>query len=276
VVDELCDVAVNKVAEAVLLSSDSTSSVTDLSIIDALQAHITALPAAEQRQAHLALSGDINSDFGYFLHDTSAKHALLELGIGNEDHYIKQGYGALLDPVARDLDIRYNCPVQHIDWSREEHVAITTCAGEELLASHCICSVPVSLLKGPALHFTPPLPPAHSRALRHIQQGKCEKVVLRFSTRWWPHSSNGLYRWYENAPHLSGEDTNSFPMLLNWNEWLDMTECLGVPIVIGFCVGEEACAKFHQDKSDEQIAEAAAKAFEAWAWHRMKQKEIDP
>jgi hypothetical protein len=277
VVEELCDVAVSKVTEAASLCSHTESSpVSDLSIIEALQPYITSLPPVEQRQAHLALSGDINSDFGYHLHNTSAKHALMELGIGNEDHFIKQGYGAILDPVARGLDIRYNSPVQSIDWSRGDHVAVTTFLGQVLRASHCLCTVPVSVLRGPALCFIPPLPPAHCRALGHIQQGKCEKVVLRFSSRWWPHSSNGLYRWYDNTQHQGplggeGDNTRSFPMLLNWNEWLDLTDCLGAPVVIGFCVGEEACAQFHgEDRSDAEIAQAAARAFEAWAWHRRE------
>mmetsp|Transcript_14324 Transcript_14324/g.26805 ORF Transcript_14324/g.26805 Transcript_14324/m.26805 type:complete len:521 (+) Transcript_14324:194-1756(+) len=277
-VDKLCDVAVNEVDKASVggpagkKSTDEEDGsdpnvAVDLSIVDALQQYIISLPEAEQRLANLALSGDINSDFGYFLHDTSARHALLELGIGNGDHYMQEGYSAVLEPVARDLNIRLNTPVSRIDWSGEEYVDVITSTGEVIRASHCICTVPVSILKSPdKLSFDPPLPAPHLRALRHIHQGKCEKVVLRFKTRWWPHSSNGLYRWYDCTAGPS--DQPYFPMQLDWNEWLDMTDCLGVPVVVGFCVGEEACARHHGGRSDAEIAAAASRAFQAWAWHR--------
>ena len=336
VVEDLCDVAVERVnvSEETVSQGDtctisppssSSSSATDMSIIDALRTHISALPLTQQREAHLALAGDINSDFGYYLHDTSAKYALLELGVGNEDHCITQGYGAILDPIAQDLDIRYKCPVQNIAWHPEERecvvgedeeashqkggcVTITLYSGEVIVASHCICTVPVALLQGtsPVLSFTPPLPRPHLRALRHIHQGKCEKVVLRFSTRWWPHSPNGLYRWYDNAKKQEasdgspihdkvfseggseargggggggerrGEEGDFHPLQLDWNEWLDLTDCVGAPVVVGFCVGEEACARFHgEEKSDAEIAAAAARAFEAWAWYRMQSDIIE-
>jgi hypothetical protein len=283
VVENLCDVAleqVNKI-ESIENWNDNGDCSGDMSIIEALHGHISSLPPSEQRLSHLALSGDINSDFGYYLHNTSAKYALQELGVGNGDHYVKQGYAAILDPVARGLDIRYNSPVKSVDWSHKGVVTVTTCSGEEIRASHCICTVPIAVLKSHSLTFIPELPLRHRRAMSNINQGKCEKVVLRYATRWWPHSSNGLYRWYDNAPSgASGDsdidgDGDGFPMMLDWNEWLDMSDCLGVPVVVGFCVGEEACAKYHGGgQSDAQIAQAAARAFEAWAWHRSKLIEV--
>lgn len=259
-------------AEAVSATSQSDSH--DMSVLEALQPHMSSLSGDDLRLAHLALAGDINSDLGYYLHNTSARHALSELGVGNEDHYVRQGYSALLDPLARDLDIRYNTPVQVIDWSQPQCVLITTGGGEVIRAAACICTVPVSILRGPALTFCPPLPPAHARALSHIHQGKCEKVALRFSSRWWPHSANGLYRWYDNARHPTLEGGDRFsPMLLDWNEWLDLTDCVGAPVVIGFCVGEEACAAHHHsDSSDAEIAAAALQAFQSWAWHTVKEE----
>ena len=261
IVDQLCEIVLNKVE-----TTDTYSTILecgDMSIVDALKEHMSHLPVNKQREAHLALSGDINSDFGYFLHDTSAKHALLELGIGNEDHYIKQGYGAILKPVAEALDIRYNCAVKEIDWSHENYIAITTFDGQVFVASKCICTVPVSQLTGPGLSFIPKLPTRHSTALSRIKLGKCEKIVLRFQSRWWTHSSNGLYRWYDNE-----KKEHEFPMILNWNEWLDLTDFLGVPLVVGFCVGEEGYESYLARKDDKEIATAAAKAFESWAWYQ--------
>lgn len=282
VVEELCDVALEQVAnmgssiECKCESSkcsECSSAIRDMSIVDALLPYISSLPHSHKREAMLALCGDINSDFGYSLHNTSARHSLLELGIGNNDHYIQQGYNALLDPVASELDIRYNTPVSVVDWSNSECVSVVTASGEVIRASHCICTVPVSVLKDPnTLKFVPQLPHSHMRALTHIHQGKCEKVVLRFSTRWWPHSTNGMYRWYDNAPH-SNSSSGDLP-ILDWNEWLDMTECVGAPVVVGFCVGEEACAAHHsKSKSDAEIVQDALRAFQCWAWHRTQVSE---
>ena len=237
-----------------------------MSILDAVKDYVTSLPLTEKRLANYALFGDIFSDLGYSLGDTSAKHALEELGIGNDDHFIKQGYSALLDKFAEKLDIHFETPVSIVNWSQDGVVQITTLSGQIFQASRCICTVPVSSLQCGKLKFVPELPQPHKTALSRIRLAKCEKVVLRYLKRWWPTSPNGLCRWY--APV---EENITFPLTLLWNEFIDISDAVGAPVVVGFCVGSNALDESYKDRDDRVIVEMAAKAFESWAWHYMHQ-----
>ena len=49
-----------------------------------------------------------------------------------------------------------------------------------------------------------------------------------------------------------------------WIEWLDMSDSLGIPVIMGFIAGEASIKKFHQG-TDKEIANRAVKELAAWA-----------
>ena len=248
---------------------------TDRSLADVLLEYIDTLPESQRFLAHLSIGGDVVADLGYDLFDTSARHGLEELGVGNDDHYIKQGYGAILEYLSKGLDIRLQTAVEVVNYTNPLLVRLQLKGGQVITAQRCICTTPVAVMRNKTISFVPELPPAHLGALGRIQQGRCEKVLLRFNTRWWPvcngtADGNGMLRWYDTSRYPEHAVRRSeFPMLLDYVEWLDMTDGLGVPVVMGFCVGKQAVARFHVG-TDKEIATNAALAFEKWAWY-MKQ-----
>lgn len=94
-----------------------------------------------------------------------------------EDYVVPSGYGNLVARYAAGLDIRLSQPVTAIDWSGAG-VAITTAAGT-LRARACIVTVPVGVLKGGAIRFTPELPGRSRDALAGIGMGALTKIALK-------------------------------------------------------------------------------------------------
>lgn len=106
----------------------------------------------------------------------------LELGI---DHRVAVGYDELPKYLARDADVRLGWRVAEVQWS-DDRVTVASAAGEELDARAAVCTLPVGVLKGAAVRFTPGLPATKAGALNGLEMGAALKVLLRFEERFWP------------------------------------------------------------------------------------------
>ena len=53
--------------------------------------------------------------------------------------------------------------------------------------------------------------------------------------------------------------------MLDWVEWVDMTDGLGFPILMCLMSGKEAYDRLMEGKSDQDIAMDALRAIEKWA-----------
>jgi len=207
---------------------------------------------------------DILSDSGLNPKELAA-YGAWEPGIGDNDHYIKEGYSTLIGKMAEGLSIQYNTVVKKIDWISPDSkkVKILTESGEEIIADRCICTVPVSILKaGSMMEITPPLPALHQTALDHMKLGICDKVILRFKTRWWPHNTSGILRWYGGSRE---QEEGILSYGDSWLDWLDLTDGVGAPVVMALIYGKQAVEKWHKGRTDEEIALSATKVFEEWA-----------
>lgn len=204
---------------------------------------------------------EIMADTGIPLNTLSSKYGLEEPSyVGEGDHYIKEGFSALWAGIAEGIDIRYNTPIKNIDWTKA--VKLTTAADEVIVADYCICTIPISVLQDASdntsqvLTIHPPLPTEHLDALRQMKMAICDKVILRFSDRWWPTapSGNNILKWYGD-----GKYGNSF------TDMLDATNGVGSPTVVLYMIGADNVAKCMDGKTDEEIADTAYDALRKWA-----------
>jgi hypothetical protein len=204
---------------------------------------------------------EIMADTGIPLNTLSSKYGLEEPSyVGEGDHYIKEGFSALWTGMAEGIDIRYNTPIKNIDWTKA--ITLTTAADEVIVADYCICTIPISLLQEAAdntsqiLTICPPLPTEHLDALRKMKMAICDKVILRFSHRWWPTapSGNNIMKWYGD-----GKYGNSF------TDMLDATDGLGSPTVVLYMIGADNVANCMDGKTDEEIADGAYQALCKWS-----------
>jgi phytoene dehydrogenase-like protein len=204
---------------------------------------------------------EIMADTGIPLNTLSSKYGLEEpSSVGEGDHYIKEGFSALWTGIAEGIDIRYNTPIKNIDWTNA--VTLTTLTDEVIVADYCICTIPISVLQDAAnntsnvLSIRPPLPTEHLDALRQMKMAICDKVILRFSDRWWPTSPSGnnILKWYGD-----GKYGNSF------TDMLDATDGVGSPTVVLYMIGADNVANYMDGKTDEEIADTAYDALCKWS-----------
>jgi hypothetical protein len=110
----------------------------------------------------------------------------------------------------------------------------------------------------------------------------CDKVMLRFSERFWPVSHGGIIRWYGGAATEAGDkdapgavceggdagmdsSVEGFTSSINFVDWLDLTDHCGSPVVMAFIAGKVALSNYLDGKTDEEIALCATAELERWA-----------
>ena len=104
---------------------------------------------------------------------------------------IKEGYTALLEQAAADLDVTLNTPVRSISWS-PEGVQIHSTAGRTFTADRAVITLPLGVLQAQDVRFTPSLPPGKEAAVNGLDAGHVDKIAMRFRERFWPQDMAGV------------------------------------------------------------------------------------
>ncbi|MCU0753977.1 MAG: FAD-dependent oxidoreductase [Xanthomonadales bacterium] len=146
-------------------------------------AHDWALARARQAVA-------IELEYGEDMASLSAQGLEADEAYGGDDRWFPDGFEALLEPLAEDLDLRLGQRVG----------AITHDAAGVLLrgdfgqyrADAAILTVPLGVLAAGRPVLDPPLPLRHRAALAGLGMGVLEKVVLRYPRAFWPASLHGF------------------------------------------------------------------------------------
>ena len=125
------------------------------------------------------------------------------------------GYGALANLLAAGLDVRLGTTVSRIDHGGAE-VSVVTDRGT-FQGDRAIVTVPLGVLRAGAIVFDPPLDGAHASAVERLAMGTEEKVVFRFSERFWPESV-----W--EITHVA--EDRAFPA------WFDFSRHVGAPSLV--------------------------------------------
>jgi monoamine oxidase len=233
---------------------------------------------------------EIMADTGIPLDTLSSNYGLEEPSyVGEGDHYIREGFSALLSKIACDIEIRYNTPIKVIDWGEDSNynstsVKLTTSTNEVINADYCICTIPISILQestmrentNKTLTIQPPLPIDHQNSLNKMKMAICDKVILRFTHRWWPTSptSNNILKWY--GDRSNGDNNNNYGN--SYTDILDATDGLGVPLVVLYMIGADNVKKHIDGRTDKEIAYHAYKALQDWSISIKRDKEsfIEP
>lgn len=98
--------------------------------------------------------------------------------IGGEDRLIPEGFGVILERYAKGLPVRYETPVEAIDWSGAG-VRIATGKGS-IHARSVIVTLSVGVLKSGAIRFTPELPAVNRDGLAGLGMGASTRAALSF------------------------------------------------------------------------------------------------
>jgi monoamine oxidase len=156
-----------------------------------------------------------------------------------EDMLIAQSYQPLIEHLARGLNIVLNTPVEAIDY-RGEHIEIAT-PERTYTAQQVILTLPLGVLQGGDITFTPQLPEHKRKAIAALGVGLLNKLYLKFPRAFW----------HTDADVIAYQT----PQRGRWLSWYDLSELSGEPILLGFTAADAADAV--EALSDEQLVAEA-------------------
>ncbi|WP_298986018.1 NAD(P)/FAD-dependent oxidoreductase [uncultured Roseibium sp.] len=102
-----------------------------------------------------------------------------------DDVILPEGYDKIPKALAEGLDIRFNAPVEAVEYEEGEGATVLS-AGGEFEADYVVCSVPLGLLKQQRISFDPPLPKKHLTHIGNLGFGNVTKLALKFEDPFWP------------------------------------------------------------------------------------------
>ncbi|MEZ4563192.1 MAG: FAD-dependent oxidoreductase [Thermomicrobiales bacterium] len=134
---------------------------------------------------------------------------------GRQDSYLVDGYGQLVENLAKNLDIRLSTVVSSVAYGAFG-VRVSTNRGVQQ-AAYAVVSVPLGVLKANRITFSPALTRAKRGAIARLGVGTLNKLYLGFGERFWDdREAIG----FQSASR--GE----------WSLWMDLEHILGEPILM--------------------------------------------
>ncbi len=184
-----------------------------------------------------------------------------------DDRFVTGGYTNLVASRLEGLDVLPSSAVSTIT-TTERGVSLRLGRGESLSADRVVVTVPLGVLQGNSIEFTPPLPFTHRDAISALGMGAQEKIVLHFEEPFWPTEATvwtvlpGSTTDFATTPTptptptpQSGDDADPLVQL-----WYNLEPLTGEPILVGV-VGGEAAVRM-ADLGDDEVLTAALASLE--------------
>lgn len=163
----------------------------------------------------------LETAFAAPLEEVPAAALLVPVPYGGGDDAPVGGYGVLVDALAAGLPVRRRMVVRAVHVG-QDGVDVETADGGVERGSHVLVTLPLGVLKGGSVAFSPALPPPKVAAIAALGFGDFEKVVLRYDERSWGSGSSGFL--------LRRDDT---PL----RAWIDATDPVGAPTLVALAAG---------------------------------------
>ena len=158
---------------------------------------------------------------------------------GGDELLLPNGFSQLVEPVADGLDVELGQVVSLIEVDLDE-VRITTSDGGLVVADRVLVTLPLGVLQAGDVEFVPALPEATVDAIDRLGMGTLDRVVLRFDERFWDEA---------DVVGFAGRPPGRFA------EWIDLTDVVGAPVLMGFNAGV-AAGELDDLDDDAVVAEA--------------------
>jgi len=185
----------------------------------------------------------------------------LEAYAGN-DYRLLGGYDALMNHLARGLDIRLHTVIDTIEWG-SPGVRIQTRNGEIYGADAAIVTLPVGVLKAGVVRFSPELPAEKAGALQKIAMSAVSKIIFRFDKPVFDRNIGAIYSagcppmWWSptvGRPHIKHTVWSTFFS----GRWAEKLYDLGEEGAIAY-----ALETFRNEIGDKTVTPSATK-FVMW------------
>ncbi|KAG9442909.1 hypothetical protein H6P81_018763 [Aristolochia fimbriata] len=159
-------------------------------------------------------------------------------GFGGAHCMIKGGYGAVVESLAKGLNIHFNHVVAEVNYGAVDHegsgeqrrnVKVSTLNGEEFDGDAVLITVPLGCLKANTVNFSPALPEWKQFSIQRLGFGVLNKVVLEFPSVFWDDTVD-----YFGA--TAEETERRGQCFMFWN----VKKTVGAPVLIALVVGKAA------------------------------------
>lgn len=172
------------------------------------------------------------------------------------DRLLLDGYGPIIDHLARDLDIRLQHVVTRIRRSGKDVRLVTKDHGI-FTVDRVIVSLPLGVLKTDNVVFVPALPQRKVKAIERLGVGVTNKIALKFPRVFWP-ADVDTFGFVSRHP---GE----FPIFVNLQAFT------GQPVLVAQIAG--TYARQAEEASDGALAFRAMKALRGMFGTRIPEPE---
>lgn len=195
----------------------------DASLQEALNQFISNKRFSREGMMNLlyAINTELEHEYGGDIRDLSLWEFDQEGEFKGEDVIFPNGYGQLVQSLARGLDIRLGEVVRRVEYFGDG-ARITTDTGT-FEGRSVLVTVPLGVLKQNIIAFEPSLPKWKTDSISRLNMGVLNKCYLKFPNVFWDEESHLL-------GYISEEKGQ-------WCEWLNLSALLGQPILLGFNAG---------------------------------------
>ena len=205
---------------------------------------VSALSEEEQHYLTYVLNTSIEHEFGADIDNLSLESITGGKGWPGYDALFPEGYGQIVEVLAKGLDIRTGQAVSTIDY-RGPDIVLTTAKGATIEAASVVVTVPLGIIKNRAVKFSPELPLAKLRALEGLSMGVLNKTCLLFDEVFWPPN-------VELLGYLSSRPTQ-------WAETINLNHYTNKPILMMFNAG--SYGERTEEMCDEEVVHEAIEAL---------------
>jgi monoamine oxidase len=111
---------------------------------------------------------------------------------GDEYVIVPEGLDMITKRLSEKLNVRLNCPVTNIDYSKNQRLITVTHqnpnrhGSTKVLCKKVVITVSLGVLKAEMIQFSPPLPASKVDAIRSIGFASAAKIIIKFSQKFWP------------------------------------------------------------------------------------------
>ena len=241
--------------EEQLKTQDNTA----ISLAEAIQRfqQLNGVDEVDRRMQRLVARNEIEVDCAADLDELSFQGWDSVDDFDGDQRIFPNGYGGVIDGLAKGLEIQFRTTVRSIDYRRSP-VKVETSAGA-FEARHVVLTVPLGVLKSGSISFTPELPARKRVAIARLGMGLLDKVVLRFPRSFWP------------KQHILAFITGQAEQ---WPDVFNLQGVCGQPVLAAFKSGRAARAD--ERRTDQQLvamlmrqlrAAFGERTVEPEAWH---------
>lgn len=232
-IDKLYNLIMNK-CNSKVKNLKQDISIQDISIQDCIDTENINLSQQDKINLNYLINVNLEHEYGSDIKYMSLRNYNEgEKFTGND--LMVLGYDKIVKELLKGIDVQLNKKVVSITYDTKGVIVKTT--DKEYKSDYVAVTVSLGVLKSGKISFNPPLPPQKINAIKNINMGVLNKLILEFPYVFWDKNVE-VINYISESKGL-------------WNETFNLVNAVNKPILVMFSTGD--LAKEFENFSDNQI-----------------------